>query len=445
MNCTEFLDNIAAYLTEELSEAQKQAFESHRQQCRTCAAQYEADCHLHQQLLNNQKALGRGQLVNDVMNRIVREQSVNLRKSQTPKPLLHKWRTIMKNRITKYAAAAVVLLAAVLLISFMDTTVKTAYALEDTIKANHSVRYLHIKIYKGDNNLHAEGWLVYGEQGELLKLRSKMPVTEDGPKDIVWDNGKATVFMSGKNILVTIGEKKIAEQLEKMAKDLDPKLTLERLKEAHARGELTLDIAESEEKGKPIILTVYYPCKSDKPDIKEIYMLDAETKLLTQFEKYPLQNGENKLALRIECTEYNQPIDPGMFTFSDLPEDVMRIDQTTQVIGLEQGNMTEKEICKEVVKQFLEALIARDYAKAGSLYEGIPAQAAQNYWGQMNVARIISIGEPEPHPVPGVGGYRVPCKVEIEKDGVKSVYEPYGPGVRFVPNQPGRWGIHGGF
>jgi hypothetical protein len=58
--------------------------------------------------------------------------------------------------------------------------------------------------------------------------------------------------------------------------------------------------------------------------------------------------------------------------------------------------------------------------------------------------RIISIGEPEPHPIPKVGGFRVSCKVEIEKDGVKSIWEPYGAGVRQVYGQPGRWDIHGG-
>jgi len=52
--------------------------------------------------------------------------------------------------------------------------------------------------------------------------------------------------------------------------------------------------------------------------------------------------------------------------------------------------------------------------------------------------------EPIPHPYPGVGGFQVHCEVEIEKDGVKSILKPYGPGVRPVHGQSHRWNIHGG-
>ena len=78
------------------------------------------------------------------------------------------------------------------------------------------------------------------------------------------------------------------------------------------------------------------------------------------------------------------------------------------------------------------------------LNSGVPAAGMQEKFGDFNVVRIISIDEPVPHPYPGVGGFQVPCKIEIEKDGVKSVYEPYGPGVRPVHGQPDRWNIHGG-
>jgi hypothetical protein len=62
----------------------------------------------------------------------------------------------------------------------------------------------------------------------------------------------------------------------------------------------------------------------------------------------------------------------------------------------------------------------------------------------LKIVRIVSIGAPTPHPTPGVGGFMVPCQLEVEKDGVKSIYEPYGPGVRPVYNRPERWNIHGG-
>lgn len=128
----------------------------------------------------------------------------------------------------------------------------------------------------------------------------------------------------------------------------------------------------------------------------------------------------------------------------NIPDDVMRVDQTTQEMGLAQENLPGKEIAVKVVRQFYEALIVKDYAKAGRLFEAIPAEKIQEMFGDMNVVQIISIGEAVPHPTTGVGGFQVPCKIEIEKNGVTSIHEPYGPGVRPVHGQLNRWSIHGG-
>ena len=58
-------------------------------------------------------------------------------------------RRLIMNRYTKYAAAAVILITALIVWSRIPYTVlPTAYALQDTIQAYNSIRYLHIKVYK---------------------------------------------------------------------------------------------------------------------------------------------------------------------------------------------------------------------------------------------------------------------------------------------------------
>ena len=133
-----------------------------------------------------------------------------------------------------------------------------------------------------------------------------------------------------------------------------------------------------------------------------------------------------------------------MFSLDEAPSDLTKIDYTTQEIGLIEGDLTDKKIAVKVVREFYEALIIKDYAKAGRICAGAPATKMQERWENINVLRIVSISEPIPHPYPGVGGLQVPCEIEIEKDGVKSILKPYGPGVRPVHGQPDRWGIHGG-
>ncbi len=123
---------------------------------------------------------------------------------------------------------------------------------------------------------------------------------------------------------------------------------------------------------------------------------------------------------------------------------MLRIDQTIQEVGLAQGKLSDEEIAVEVVRQFFEALIAGDYAKAGKLLEGIPSDKMQQMFGQIKFLRIVSIGPVAPHPIPETKGLVVPCTVEVEKDGEISQWKLERLGVRQVYNQPGRWTIFGG-
>ena len=114
------------------------------------------------------------------------------------------------------------------------------------------------------------------------------------------------------------------------------------------------------------------------------------------------------------------------------------------MIGLEKGELSEEDICVKVVREFFLALKTKNYAKAGQVFSGMPASKIEEYFGKLNVVQIISIGKPYPHPTPGVGGYRVPCEIEIEHNGEKHIMKKSGVCVREVHGQPERWNIHGG-
>jgi hypothetical protein len=127
----------------------------------------------------------------------------------------------------------------------------------------------------------------------------------------------------------------------------------------------------------------------------------------------------------------------------EIPADVTVVDQTKE-IGLAQGNLSNDEIAVEVVRQFFEALIARDYAKAGKMYEGIPADAMEKAFGRIKCIRIVSLGKVLPHPMPETEGVIVPCTVEVEENGKIREMKFDQIGVRQVYTQPGRWTIFGG-
>jgi hypothetical protein len=361
---------------------------------------------------------------------------------------LNIWRTIMNSRITKLAAAAVIIIAVVLLISLWDKSIPSAYGLEQTIKANHTVRYLHMRQVNPSHDEPILIWAEFDNAGQIVSWRLHLPEWsegEDGAKVAVWKSNKAQVWLKKKNILMTIKEKRIAAKIYEIVEKNDPKLAVERLYEQETAGKVKIEIDQPADRAEPIVVTATYLPESSSPHRREVLFVDQATKLVLSVEVYELDDGEYIKKNIAEFYDYNQLIDAEMFTLDDeVPADVMRIDQTTQEVGLVQGDLSDEEIAVEVVRQFLEAMIAADYAKAGKLLEGIPADRMQQEFGHIKFLRIISIGSAGPHPNPKTGGLVVPSTVEIEKDGQISELKLERLGVRQVFNQPGRWTIFGG-
>ena len=183
--------------------------------------------------------------------------------------------------------------------------------------------------------------------------------------------------------------------------------------------------------------------KPDSTVRREVWLVDARSKLLKELQTQKLDGTEYKTVQRLIVLDYNKPIEPTVFAL-DLPKDVMVIDQTTQDIGLVQGDLTDKDIAVKVVRTFLEAVIAGDYATAGRLYEGMPAAKIQEGLAGTKFVRIVSIAEPTLSPEHGARALQIPCEVEIEEAGVKSVRTYPHVLVRPVYNQADRWTIIGG-
>jgi hypothetical protein len=220
----------------------------------------------------------------------------------------------------------------------------------------------------------------------------------------------------------------------------DPKRIVEELYQAQSSENAQIEIQESSAEGAPITITM---TKKGSPNVRAVFEVDPETKLLQQEESYKLEDGEYKFLGRTRYLDYNNPADSEIFILKP-PADVIRIDKTTREVGLEQGNLTDEEVAAEVVRKFFEALIAENYAGAGQFFGGAPVDLIQKTFGHLKFLRIISIGPVGPHPEPETGGLVVPCTVEIEHDGEIAQWKLETIGVREVYNQPGLWTIFGG-
>ncbi|MHC4743317.1 MAG: hypothetical protein ACYS8Z_15485 [Planctomycetota bacterium] len=346
-------------------------------------------------------------------------------------------RRILMNRFTKFAAAAVIIIAVILSVTIIDTTANTVLA--ETIRATHGVRYIHIKDFKTGESDPKEFWIEFFEDGEVLNARLNFPAwaSADGEKAVVWKEGKAKVWFKRKNKLTIIKDEDVAKHLLGAMKDSSPRTALEHLRELEAAGKVVL------EKTEPSIVTATSSGEESKPSWRRVLRVDQATKLVTAIEFYQLKGGEYEQYGLTEYHGYNEPIDASVFDIEDeVPAEAIRIDQTTGEIGLEQGQLSDDEIAVEVVRQFFEALIAADYEKASRIYSGVPAKLLEEKLAPVKFVRIVSIGEPTPSTFNN--SLKVPCEYEIEGNGAKMV-EKSGIYVRPVHGQPGRWSVDGGF
>ena len=353
------------------------------------------------------------------------------------------WRIIMKGKTAKLATAAVILIAVAISMTMLDKSVTPAYAIEQTIEANRGLWFIHLKCEPSTKGHVDELWAQFDDNRQLTNLRMNFPDTSDGPKDVVWHEGKSEVWFKAKKRIAVLIEKDMLAKSKMYYESFDPKRIVEELYQAQGSENVQIEIQESSAEGAPITITM---TRKGSPDVRAVFEVDPETKLLQQEERYKLEDGEYKFLGRTRYLDYNNPADSEIFVLKP-PADVIRVDQTTREVGLAQGALSDEEIAVEVVRQFFEALIAEDYAKAGKLFGAMPGEKMKEMFGVMKIVRIASIGPAAPHPNPRTGGLIVPCTVEggeRDGDGTIGEWKLERIGVRQVHNQPGRWTIFGG-
>jgi len=347
------------------------------------------------------------------------------------------WRKIMRKHWAPLTTIAAVIAIAVVSLTFFNRSAAPAYAIEQTLEANRFLRYVHVRTDSAGKGL-AEAWAQFDEEGNLSRLRLEFPQTEDGPKTTVWQEGKAEVWFHAKNSSVIVSEPNIVARLPKLFEVFDPKLNFESLYQAEAAGRVQAEIVSPADPGEPLQVTV---TASPSAEWREIYRIDPGTKRVLEFEKYRLMDGEYRLGARFQ---YDYEIDPEAQIFVlNPPPGVMRIDQTSQEIGVPRDGLTDSELAVKVAREFFQALIAGDYATAGRIAGGIPAVRLQESLGGVEYTRLIAVGDPFPHADPRTEFLCVPCEVEVRTGGTTEI-KKLTLNIRHAYNQPDRWVVGGG-
>ena len=366
------------------------------------------------------------------------------KKTQSVSPGPNIWRIIMKSKITKLATAAVIIIAVVFSVSFLDKSVTTVYAIEQTIEANCTMRYLHLRYYDSSHNdVAKECWLEYDENGQATNVRINWSGWMAGGEIVVWNKDKTQILNKKQNFLLTFNDEIYTARVLTMARRENPRLAVERLYERQAKGDVEIEIEQPTSKTKPIVVTA---TGSGDNTMRFVLFVDQATNLVTSLKWYQLKNGEYKYQGVMEYHDYNIQIRANMFSLDDeVPGDIEIMDTRVQDVGLAQGNLSNEEIAIKVVREFLEALIVKDYTKAAHISGILSPKKIEQGWGKLKIVRIVSIDEPTQSTksselFPSL--QEVLCTIEVEKNGkeVQQQLKPFK--VRPVLGRRERWAFH---
>ena len=142
-------------------------------------------------------------LIENVMNRI---DTKSISESERIEKLSTKLivRRFIMNRFTKFVAAAMIIIAAALSITFLNKLVTPAYAIEQTIEAFKNVRFMHIVHRDRAGNIEDERWIEIGPDGFQARYHQDTParsffVVDDRQTVLVHHKDKNTVVLYDPN------------------------------------------------------------------------------------------------------------------------------------------------------------------------------------------------------------------------------------------------------
>jgi hypothetical protein len=433
MNCAECRDNLVACAEGLLDREAGIQCEAHLEVCAECRAEHQAIVGLQQRLFARGQTAREVTIVEAVMRRVLRKPKIQTRNTFMNLILKHRWGL----GLGATAGAAAIIIAMIAAIS------PRAFGIEQVIEAYNKIRFLHVKTFGAKSKEPAEFWIKSNVQGQVEKARYYLPETEDGVKLITWTPEKSEIWFKSKRGFLILQTKRIAPWMQSLLEQSQPQLVMKGLLEGQKAGKV--DVQTQEPQGKQTTAVIVAVHKTEPK--KEIYYVDRKTDLIIRIEFYGIEGGAEVLKSRTEFSDYNVPIEEKMFSLrEDLPKDVSVADQLNQVIGVAQGTMTDEQAAAETVRQFFQALVNKDFKKAGLIYGGELEEYAKEEFGAPSIVRIVSVGPPVAQTNWVKHGFRVPCELEVIHSDVQKSVLRSSPYVRPGDDEthPDRWNITGG-
>ncbi len=248
----------------------------------------------------------------DVNQAVLRDLLKQIDEAETQKPavaLPNAKRIIMKSPITKLAAAAAIIAAAILSVNLWDKSVTSAYAVEQTIEAMRSIRSIHTYDTDWDNSK-GETWIqIDPETGQEQYYRAH------GRNLLIVGTPQATYYYYKDENRVRIRNEYVPASEVSLSRFFED--VVRWVRQHH--GELRFESQFDQELQREIILVhAWTPAQGDMEEKEGVVRVDPITKLPISIEMFKTGPGEGVKS--VDRIEYNVTIPEGTFEFQ-IPQD----------------------------------------------------------------------------------------------------------------------------
>ena len=298
------------------------------------------------------------------------------------------WRIIMRSRISKLAAAAVIIIAVVVFSQFGDIFGKKAYAFEQTIEAIDAIRTVH---FQADFFMQGsiECWMKF--DGSNAKPTH---ICLSGPGSPL----RKLDTPAGNFAYNTATNRIYKTWRDERNKDWYIDFTgffRDMINRAQHNDSVTISNQNS-----TIVIDM------DEGDRTWQCVVDSQTKLPVSFETIEVKNImaylRQTIAVRnMNFIEYNKQVPEGIF---DVPDNAQEVTNEHDIIvhpglGLQVDGMDNKEACEKIMREIIAAMNERDWEKVAKLYFPFPIppkEIEQQFFGGTSeqLIEIQELGEP---------------------------------------------------
>ena len=435
MNCTECKEKLTELLEDLLSESQRRIVKEHLKDCQQCQAELEELKELSKRLTSDSQTWQQTNLEDAVFNRIIRQQNEKLKQADRINRKFRIWRKIMNSKITKLAAAAVIIIAVLLTVNIFHQSIPTASAaqvLQDAIDAVSDIWSVHMKTRM--RTLPNDNFSVIGLKFDFVDIEMWKRTDENGLVQWRVEKPGRVLLMDGQNTTMLIrpnygvlAEKPyplgcydswsgrllnvrdlLDNELKRAKNDPESEVSLWHEK-VEGSDKLMLEVDVKTGVSQDSYLRNKFIMLSDH---LKIYRFDPETKLLEAFQVYlHADDGNDVLIFEVTDIKYNQEIDDDVFVL-DLPQNMIWHGKPKK---LPDNEKYENMAPIEVVRTFFQACADENWEET---IKFLPTTAIPEHFKNiLGGLEIISLGEPfQSAPYPG---WFIPYEIKLQTGQIR--------------------------